>query len=139
MQPCCNSSRSSNCPRKQSRAQTQTTPVRVPELERAGASEHTRALVSDLFRGSRLRLSGTSLLTRTSRGTRPDDPAADIPFAFTLTASVRQAVCALRVAGLPADLPMASQRHKAVDYQGLVSLDCPSWADSFFLPTDILV
>ncbi|CAE7870248.1 unnamed protein product [Symbiodinium necroappetens] len=107
---------------------------KATELERAEASSHTRALIADLFKGSWFRLSGSSLLTVTSRGTRPGDPTADILFAFTLTAFVRRTAQVLKEAGLCADIPFCTQRHPAIDHQGAVTLDCPSWADDFLGP-----
>ena len=108
--------------------------LRACELAKAGVTPHTRALISDMFRGSWFRLSGDSLLTVTHRGARPGDPAADILFAFTLTAFVRQAMELLKTEGLQADLPMPASRHEAIEYTGPVHLACPSWADDFFFP-----
>ncbi|CAE7843419.1 unnamed protein product, partial [Symbiodinium necroappetens] len=107
---------------------------KAAELERAGASEHTRALIADMFRGSWFRLSGHSMLTITKRGTRPGDPTADILFAFTLTAFVRHVTTVLAEAHLQADIPQSSARHHSIPYEGTVDLGCPSWADDFFFP-----
>ena len=55
----------------------------LPKLQ---TSDHLTALISDLFRGSWFRISGSALLTVTKRGTRPGDPAADVLFSLTLSA-----------------------------------------------------
>ena len=72
----------------------------IPILATAGVSAHTRALVRDMFRGTYFRLSGCAELTLTRRGSRPGDPAADLLFAFTLSAYFRAAKLALQQHGL---------------------------------------
>ena len=103
-------------------------------LEQAGVSAHARALVADLFQGTYFRLTTGTAVTLTRRGTRPGDPAADLLFAFTLSAYIDVAVKALKARDLLADLPSASSRPAGVAHQGEVDLQCPAWADDFFFP-----
>ena len=103
-------------------------------LEGAGVSSHSRALISDLFQGTYFRLTTGSVITLTRRGTRPGDPAADLLFAFTLSAYVKSAMSALAKHDLLATLPGEDCRPSFIPHQGPVSLHCPAWADDFFFP-----
>ena len=103
-------------------------------LEEAGVSEHSRILISDLFQGTFFRLTTDSIVTLTGRGTRPGDPAADLLFAFTLSAYVKSALVALEAQGLLADVQCEASRPDCIPHQGPVSLHCPAWADDFFFP-----
>ena len=106
----------------------------IPILATAGVSAHTRALVRDMFRGTYFRLSGCAELTLTHRGSRPGDPAADLLFAFTLSAYFRAAKLSLRQHGLEAEFPREGTRPDFCLHQGAVDLQCPAWADDFFCP-----
>ncbi|CAE7193595.1 unnamed protein product, partial [Symbiodinium microadriaticum] len=103
-------------------------------LAAAGVSGHTRALIADLFQGTYFRLTCDSILTLTRRGTRPGDPAADLLFAFTLSAYLQSAMQALRSKDLLAQLPVAQDRPAFLPHRGQVQLSCPAWADDFFFP-----
>ncbi|CAE7840612.1 PAP20 [Symbiodinium sp. CCMP2592] len=108
--------------------------VSITTLEQCQVSSHTRALISDLFTGSWFRLSSFSELTVTRRGTRPRDPAADLLFAFSLSAYMRSATTALEAQDLLAELPGPGERPPYLQHQGPVQLQCPAWADDFFFP-----
>ncbi|CAE7027633.1 hypothetical protein AK812_SmicGene8811 [Symbiodinium microadriaticum] len=103
-------------------------------LEGAGVSAHARALVTDLFQGTYFRLTTDTAITLTRRGTRPGDPAADLLFAFTLSAYIAAATKALAGRNLLADLPSPSSRPPGVKHHNPVDLQCPAWADDFFFP-----
>ena len=103
-------------------------------LEAAGVSAHARALVADLFQGTYFRLTTGTAITLTRRGTRPGDPAADLSFAFTLSAYIDAAVKALADRNLLADLPSGPDRPPWVRHRTPVDLQCPAWADDFFFP-----
>ena len=103
-------------------------------LEAAGVSGHIQALIADLFQGTYFRLSSDSILTLTRRGTRPGDPAADLLFAFTLSAYLQSATQALDSKNLLARLPASRDRPAFLPHRGPVQLSCPAWADDFFFP-----
>ena len=108
--------------------------TQVALLEEAGVSSHTRALVSDLFEGTYFRLSQSEELTITKRGSRPGDPAADLLFAFTLSALVRSSLDVLRRTGNLPTMPSPVSRPHYLLQDRQLDLQCPSWADDFFFP-----
>ena len=103
-------------------------------LEAAGVSSHSRALVTDLFQGTYFRLTCDSVLTLTRRGTRPGDPAADLLFAFTLSAYLESATKAMRTNGLLADVPTGASRPSFLPHQGAVDLSCQLGPMTSFSP-----
>ncbi|CAE7942800.1 unnamed protein product, partial [Symbiodinium necroappetens] len=73
-------------------------------LAESGVGPHMQAQVSDLFQGSWFRMDGAGPLVATRRGTRPEDPLADLLFAFSFTAYLRCAERALQAKGLSTQL-----------------------------------
>ncbi|CAE7258117.1 unnamed protein product [Symbiodinium sp. CCMP2592] len=108
--------------------------LNIPILAAAGVSAHTQALVRDMFRGTYFRLTKCSELTYTRRGSRPGDPAADLLFAFALSAYFRSALAALEAEGLAANIPHEATRPPFCPHQGPIDLHCPAWADDFLCP-----
>ena len=108
--------------------------IRLAELPRLGVNPHTVALVRDLFTGSWFRLSGCPELVCTQRGSRPGDPAADILFAFTLTALFRHVNEVLSHHGLCVRVPSPAQRPEWAAVCDTAGLGNPAWADDFVVP-----
>ena len=108
--------------------------LRVAQLPSLGASSHAVAVVQDLFRGTWFRLSGSTALTITKRGSRPGDPTADLMFGFTLSALAKAVQACLDTRGLLPCIPTIEERPDFIDVQGPVPLGFPSWADDFVAP-----
>ena len=106
----------------------------VDELPSCQAHEHLVRMVQDLFTGTWFRISGATALTLTARGTRPGDPAADILFAFTMSAFPRSLESALAAKGLVQSLPKPPSRPGWVPLLRADGIGSPAWADDVARP-----
>ena len=70
----------------------------------------------------------------THKGTRPGDPAADVLFAFTLSAVFRAIDACLSNRGLVDTLPPVQHEPLVGGFTGLEHLQFVSWADDFARP-----
>ena len=107
---------------------------RVAELPAQGVSPHHVEMIRDLFVGSWFRLSTQSTLVLTHRGSRPGDPLADLLFAFTLAAYLRQVNALLRQAGLLYPRPRPSSWPSWATFDASPDIGNPAWADDFTWP-----
>ncbi|CAE7757055.1 unnamed protein product, partial [Symbiodinium sp. CCMP2456] len=105
-------------------------------LPKLGASDHLTALVQDLYRGTWFKLTQSSVITLTQRGTRPGDPAADAVFGLVMSAMLRSITESLAQSDLlPVPLEPENPPHwaRATDTGGW---GCPAWADDFVQPVE---
>ncbi|OLP92715.1 hypothetical protein AK812_SmicGene25476 [Symbiodinium microadriaticum] len=103
----------------------------VAALPCMGASPHLTRLIQDLFHGTWFRMDFGDVLTYTSRGTRPGDPAADILFSLSFAAFIRQTEQTLIEQGLES-LPSASTTvHPWAHAEQTETVGFPAWADDF--------
>ena len=100
-------------------------------LRDAGVNDHTVALVADLFRGTWFRLDKSSILTATTRGSRPGDPLADVLFSFSLAGYLSAVDAALADRGLSTVIPACSQPAEWLDAATAVTANHVSWADDY--------
>ncbi|CAE7805943.1 unnamed protein product [Symbiodinium microadriaticum] len=104
---------------------------RVAALPSMGASPHLVRLIQDLFHATWFRMDFDDVLTCTSRGTRPGDPAADILFSLSFAAFIRHTEQTLRERGLEA-LPLPStSTHPWAQADQASTVGFPAWADDF--------
>ena len=100
-------------------------------LQDAGVSEHTRALVGDLFRGTWFRLESSDILTGTRRGSRPGDPLADLLFGFSFAGYMKSVDTALEARGLATRVPQTSTPPPWTGWVAPSQLNHSSWADDY--------
>ncbi|CAE7697032.1 psaC [Symbiodinium sp. CCMP2592] len=116
-------------------------PAAVCELQRhmsnlallpaAGVGQHATALVADLFRGTWFRLDKSSVLTVTSRGSRPGDPLADLLFGFSLAGYLHAIDQALDQKGLSTHIPACGQRAEWYEPPTDSRINHVAWADDY--------
>ena len=100
------------------------------ELARGGASAHLQAATSALFKGTWFKLDvDVARLVLTRRGTRPGDAAADVLYAFCLSAYLRCSNDALTAAGLQTEMPQLQGLPLMLDQEIPVDVPPASWAD----------
>ena len=97
------------------------------------ASPHLTALVQDLYRGSWFKLTNSSVITLTQKGTRPGDPVADAVFGLTMTAMLCAITESLQQQGLLPEVPTCSHPPSWAATK-MTSWGCPAWADDFVQP-----
>ena len=96
--------------------------------------QHLNALLRDLLTATWFKFEASHMVAVTHKGTRPGDPAADVIFAFTLSALFRAIDAALRSQDLVDDLPAARQIPLLATPTGGNQLQFVSWADDFARP-----
>ena len=106
----------------------------ITEIPACGAGPHLVRIIQDLFTGTWFRLQGEAALTMTAKGTRPGDPAADILFAFTLSAFVRSTDLLLASKGLVSQQLEPPARPDWAVPPPTIQASSPSWADDIARP-----
>ena len=96
--------------------------------------EHLTAMLRDLLTATWFKFEASSLLAVTHKGTRPGDPAADVLFAFTLSALFKSIEDGLESQGLVDSLPHVQQDPFVDGYHADPCLQFVSWADDFARP-----
>ena len=96
--------------------------------------EHLTATLRDLLTATWFKFEASALLAVTHKGTRPGDPAADVLFAFTLSALFRSIEDCLEDHGLVDALPHVCQDPFVEGYSDTPRLQFVSWADDFARP-----
>ena len=100
------------------------------ELAKGGASEHLQAATSALFKGTWFKLDvAATRLVLTRRGTRPGDAAADVLYAFCLSAYLRSSHEALSAAGLQTSMPRLRSMPLVLEQEVVDTVPPASWAD----------
>ena len=95
---------------------------------------NTCAMLRDLFTATWFKFQASSFVAVTHKGTRPGDPAADVLFAFTLSALFRAIDASLDSQGLVDALPQVQQEPLVSCSDGAFHLQFASWADDFARP-----
>ena len=96
--------------------------------------QHLQALLRDLLTATWFKFEASLLISVTHKGTRPGDPAADVLFAFTLSALFHAINGCLEAHGLIDDLPATKQAPLVQGLDAPASLQFVSWADDFARP-----
>ena len=96
--------------------------------------EHLKALLRDLLSATWFKFEASHLIAVTHTGTRPGDPAADVLFAFTLSALFHAINDSLESHGLVDELPPVSCTPLIGGYEESAKLQFASWADDFARP-----
>ena len=91
-------------------------------------------MLRDLLTATWFKFEASALLAVTHKGTRPGDPAADVLFAFTLSALFRSIEDGLEAHGLVDSLPHVQQDPLVDGYIAEPCLQFVSWADDFARP-----
>ena len=96
--------------------------------------EHLSATLRDLLTATWFKFEASELIAVTHKGTRPGDPAADVLFAFTLSALFRSIDAGLEALGLVDSLPTVRQDPLVQGFDPDPRLQFVSWADDFARP-----
>ena len=107
---------------------------RAADTSPLAGHEHLCAMLRDLFTATWFKFQASSFVAVTHKGTRPGDPAADVLFAFTLSALFRAIDISLDSQGLVDVLPQVQQEPLVSGYEGAFHLQFASWADDFARP-----
>ena len=102
--------------------------------QEAGVPEHLCSLLAALHSNTWFMYKNSPYLTATRKGSRPGDPLADLVFNFLFLQVLKDVHSALKVEGLVASLPFATDRHlwdPVFDTQ--VELSPFVWADDLAL------
>ena len=99
----------------------------------AGQS-HLTALLRDLLTATWFKFEASLMVAVTHKGTRPGDPAADVLFAFTLSALFHAINSELEKRGLVDVLPPVQGTPLVHGYPEAACLQFVSWADDFARP-----
>ena len=109
-------------------------------LQRAAATsplagkQHLNAMLRDLLTATWFKFEASLMVSVTHKGTRPGDPAADVLFAFTLSALFRAIDSSLESQGLVDMLPPVRHDPLLDDFASAPRLQFVSWADDFARP-----
>ena len=104
------------------------------ETSPLAGQQHLTALLRDLLTATWFKFEGSLTLAVTHKGTRPGDPAADVLFAFTLSALFCAINASLKAQGLVNELPHVRQAPLVNGFASVAQLQFVSWADDFARP-----
>ena len=96
--------------------------------------QHLKAMLRDLLTATWFKFEASSMVAVTHKGTRPGDPAADVLFAFTLSALFRAIDSSLEAQGLVDVLPPVRCDPLLDGFEHTPRLQFVSWADDFARP-----
>ena len=96
--------------------------------------QHLSAMLRDLLTATWFKFEASLMVAVTHKGTRPGDPAADVLFAFTLSALFRAIDASLETQGLVDELPPVRQDPLLDGFEHSPRLQFVSWADDFARP-----
>ena len=96
--------------------------------------QHLSAMLRDLLTATWFKFEASLLVAVTHKGTRPGDLAADVLFAFTLSALFRAIESSLETQGLIDKLPRGRQTPLVDGCDAAFQLQFVSWADDFARP-----
>ena len=107
---------------------------RAAETSPLSGHQHLTAMLRDLLTATWFKFEASLLVAVTHKGTRPGDPAADVLFAFTLSALFRAIESSLATQGLVDHLPEVRQAPLVDACAAPFQLQFVSWADDFARP-----
>ena len=96
--------------------------------------QHLTAMLRDLLTATWFKFEASLLVAVTHKGTRPGDPAADVLFAFTLSALFRAIESSLEAQDLVDKLPGVRQAPLVDECGAALQLQFVSWAEDFARP-----
>ena len=107
---------------------------RAADTSPLSGHEHLKAMLRDLLSATWFKFEASLLVAVTHKGTRPGDPAADVLFAFTLSALFRAIESSLASHDLVDPLPQVRQAPLVDACATAFQLQFVSWADDFARP-----
>ena len=107
---------------------------RLSTLTKLEAPDQVISIIQDMMRATWFRIDTHDVLTLTSCGSRPGDPAADVLFALAFGEFLKVVDSDLSALGLQPQWPTNASEHPWAHVESDETLGAPAWADDFFVP-----